>query len=178
MLEKKLKGRVLIAPTWEFLCPRRINKFKFLSSIGMSGGFLVAWNENYFHGQKLFENSFSVFILFPSVHTRNPGFQKICMGLVNLKPEQNSWNVTDELHCVPCHIKTKEDRAHLFFFKCKDLKLSSNHLGRWPWYGWYCNEGKALYQPTFLFRSCLFGLVEHMDSREWKNLQEWKAFFC
>lgn len=118
----------------------------------------MAWNENYFHGQKLFENSFSVFILFPSVHTRNPGFQKICMGLVNLKPEQNSWNVTDELHCVPCHIKTKEDRAHLFFFQVQGFETIFKSLGSLAMIWLILQRGQGTLPANLSFQKLSFWL--------------------
>lgn len=35
-------------------CPKRINKFEFVPSIGASGGLLVAWNDNVFQGECLF----------------------------------------------------------------------------------------------------------------------------
>lgn len=47
-------------------CPRRINKFDFLPSIGASGGLLVAWNDSLFDGETLFHNDFSLSIRFTS----------------------------------------------------------------------------------------------------------------
>ena len=32
-------------------CPRRINQFEFLTSVGASGGLLIAWNGSLFTGE-------------------------------------------------------------------------------------------------------------------------------
>lgn len=37
--------------------------------MGASGGLLVAWNENMFHGECLFKNRYSISIRFTSAHT-------------------------------------------------------------------------------------------------------------
>ena len=50
-------------------CPKRINKFYYLPSVGASRGLLVAWNDNMFQGECLFKNDFSISIRFISVHT-------------------------------------------------------------------------------------------------------------
>ena len=42
------------------ICPQRFNKFKYLPSIGASGGILTAWNGTLFTGQLLFQNKFSL----------------------------------------------------------------------------------------------------------------------
>lgn len=50
-------------------CPRRINKFDNLPSMGASGGLLVAWNDSMFQGECLFKNDFSISFRFISIHT-------------------------------------------------------------------------------------------------------------
>lgn len=62
------------APYIRNFCPKRINKFEFTPSVGASGGLLIAWNDSYFQGQKVFENKFSLSIQFTSVYTEETWF--------------------------------------------------------------------------------------------------------
>lgn len=55
----------------KLFCPRRINKFDFVPSVGDSWGLLVAWNDSCFQGECLFKNKFSISIRFTSVHIGN-----------------------------------------------------------------------------------------------------------
>ena len=41
-------------------CPKRLNKFAFLPSIGASGGLLVVWNDNLLQGEVVFQNEFAL----------------------------------------------------------------------------------------------------------------------
>lgn len=49
-------------------CPKRLNKFEILPSVGASGGLLIAWNEQIFKGQLYHINEFSLTIHFTSSH--------------------------------------------------------------------------------------------------------------
>lgn len=50
-------------------CPKRLNKFEFVPSMGASEGSLICWNENVFKGHLLFQNNFSLTVQFTSVHS-------------------------------------------------------------------------------------------------------------
>lgn len=41
-------------------CPKKINKFEYLPSIGASGGIIVIWNSSLFTGTLAFQNEFSI----------------------------------------------------------------------------------------------------------------------
>lgn len=45
-------------------CPKRLNKFVFLPSIGASGGLFIGWNGNLLAGTTLFHNEFSISVQF------------------------------------------------------------------------------------------------------------------
>lgn len=47
-------------------CPRKINKFEFLPSVGASEGLLIAWNDSLFSGENIFQNDFSISVRFIS----------------------------------------------------------------------------------------------------------------
>ena len=52
-------------------CPRRLNKFEYLPSIGAAGGLLIVWNDQVFQGQLFHSNIYSISISFTSNHNGN-----------------------------------------------------------------------------------------------------------
>ena len=50
-------------------CPRKLNKYDYIPSIGASGGIITIWNDNLFAGETLFKNEYSISIGFTSKQT-------------------------------------------------------------------------------------------------------------
>lgn len=59
---QQTKREMIDATYHKKFCTRRLIFFEFLPFVGASGGLLTAWNEQFFHGQKVFENKFSLTI--------------------------------------------------------------------------------------------------------------------
>jgi exonuclease III len=47
-------------------CPKKLNKFEFIPSVGASGGIIIIWNGSLFNGEVDFQNEFSLSIKFTS----------------------------------------------------------------------------------------------------------------
>jgi exonuclease III len=47
-------------------CPKKLNKFEFVPSVGASGGIIIIWNGSLFNGEVDFQNEFSISIKFTS----------------------------------------------------------------------------------------------------------------
>lgn len=51
-------------------CPKRINKFAYVPSVRASGGILIAWSDNIFHGEMVF----AISVQFKSCHNASTWF--------------------------------------------------------------------------------------------------------
>jgi exonuclease III len=47
-------------------CPKKLNKFEFVPSVGAFGGIIIIWNGSLFNGEVDFQNEFSLSIKFTS----------------------------------------------------------------------------------------------------------------
>ncbi|KAM3292613.1 hypothetical protein ACQJBY_036379 [Aegilops geniculata] len=65
---QETKKEVIDSRFLQNFCPKGLNRFEYLPSIGAAGGLLVVWNEHIFQGQLFHSNSYSISVSFTSSH--------------------------------------------------------------------------------------------------------------